>query len=110
MKNGSSLYNSKVPVSYGCGENSCMEILGLLDPELKNSPVWGNIQRHRAYIISLIIQFFIDARHPVNSAMGVPEETHQMRLNLCRQLMEVDFGKTHDQIFDNVCKSYSYRP
>ena len=110
VKNGSSLYNSKVPVSYGCGENCCMEVLGLLNPDFKNRPAWEDIQRHRAYVISLIIQFMINAGCQLNSTLGVSEEIHRIRLDLCSRLMKVDFGQSFKEIFENVCKSYNGWP
>lgn len=105
VKNGSTLFNSHVPISVGCGEICCMEILGLLDPDFKNGPAWKDVQRHRAYIIAVIIHFMIKDNVTLNS-LGTSEQTHQMRLNLCRQLMQVDFGNTFEDIFENVCKSY----
>ena len=95
-------------VSAPCGEASCMELLALLDPSLKENPIWTDTHHHRAYVISEWIKFIILPPTSAPAPMAMEGDAgFQPQMRLLRQVMELDFGSSETEIFEAVCKGYS---
>ena len=95
-------------MSASCGEASCMEALALLDPSLKEKPIWTDTHRHRAYVISEWISYIILPPQSAPAPMGMEGDVDfESKMRLLKQVMELDFGSSKEDIFKAVCKGYS---
>ena len=94
-------------MSASCGEASCMEALALLDPSLKEKPIWTDTHRHRAYVISEWISYIILPPQSAPAPMGMEGDVDfESKMRLLKQVMELDFGSSKEDIFKAVCKGY----
>ena len=95
-------------IPHACGEVSCMEVLALLDPCIKEEDIWSQTHHHQAYVISEWILFIVKPPQsaPVLMAMEM-DKGFDSYLPLAKQVMELDFGSSKEEIFEAVCKGYN---
>ena len=85
-----------------------MEVLALLDPSLKEKPIWSDTHHHRAFVISEWISFIIQPPQSAPVLMAMEgDNDFESYLTLAKQVMKLDFGSLGQDIFDAVCRGYS---